>query len=433
MLRTSLTRILSLVTVLLISSGCSGRQVIAVATFTPAVKEMATPTSAPAPEPTATELPPTPAPITSPVNITIQQIRMVDAPTGWAVGMVGGNPNDLVLRTSDGGSSWRQVLPNEVFRDAPAGGVKVTPCFLDNLFAWALVTPRSVGPAAQPNATVWRTADGGKSWQSGPLPLAGMLMDYFEPVQIGFSDWQNGWILAHLGQGMGHDYVTLLTTKDGGATWKTIVSSSSENLPTSGKKKGAAFIDGRSGWVSGTYDGASPGMYFWRTRDGGVTWQRQILPVPSGMPEDMFISENTVCGADAPIFLDAQSGVMVVTCSSYSFDQPRSWVYVTFDAGQTWQSRDLPSAGGSIHFVTPYLGWYLGRGDPKTSAGYLIYGTQDSGLTWKTLTPVMWTGDLRFIDAMVGWGVVELNNARALVKTTNGGYSWAELSTTLLP
>jgi len=415
------------------ASGCRGETRINVATFTPAVPSPTVLQAEPTPQLSPTAPPATATPISEPVGVTITRIKMVDGPSGWAVGEVAGNPNDLILRTSDGGTTWKQVIPDSAFESAPPGGVSATVYFQDNLYAWVVYAPRSLDPGEQPTATIWRSSDGGASWTTSSLPIQGLTLDYFLPAQIGFNGRQNGWILAHLGAGMGHDYVTLLLTRDSGASWEVAVSGTSDTLPMSGSKSGAAFLNSKNGWISGSYDGLQTGLYFWRTHDGGITWQRQIIPAPENISADLFINEENICGADAPQFSGDSSGTMVVTCSSYKLDQPLSWVYVTFDAGQTWNPRSLPGTSGTVDFLTPYQGWFLGLTDPAKSTSYQIFATQDSGLTWQQVAPVTWTGELQFLTAQVGWGVVELNDARALVKTTNGGYSWSVLKTTLLP
>ena len=210
--------------------------------------------------------------------------------------------------------------------------------------------------------------------------------------------------------------------------------SNNSTLPSSGTKEGVTFLSPRAGWVAGNYNGLTPGLFLWRTRDGGATWQRQMVPVPDGEPGDLFIDSQNVCGVTAPNFQSAQAGSMIVTCTSYNFQTPKNWLYVTFDGGQTWNGRPLPgNAQGTLFFLTPYQGWYLVLDPESSGTGYKIYRSDDSGINWQTITPVQWNGKLQFLSTQVGWGVVTLNQASALVKTTNGGFTWEVLDTRILP
>src|SRR6202171_5996039 len=71
--------------------------------------------------------------------------------------------------------------------------------FLDVTHAWVAVTPHVVAhPAATPaTITVFRTAGGGQSWQSGTFQIADGI-----PSQLDFIDAQRGWMLLQSGTGV---------------------------------------------------------------------------------------------------------------------------------------------------------------------------------------------------------------------------------------
>ena len=210
---------------------------IQVATFTPSIP---TDTPEPLPTPSPTLAPTLPAPTATPVDkqlgVTIKQLRMLDGPNGWAVGEIAGNPNDLILRTADGGTSWRNFTPQSVLENADSTGMMATAYFLSQYHAWVVYTPRAINPANF-FAKVWHTADGGQIWEETDLPLSGMTLDYFLPAEIGFADWQNGWVMAHLGGSMNQDYIAIFITQDGGSSWEAIVNANNNTLPSSGNQR----------------------------------------------------------------------------------------------------------------------------------------------------------------------------------------------------
>jgi len=95
----------------------------------------------------------TPAPTStsaaSSTLVAITYIKMIDLMTGRAEGEVGTDGETHILRTSDGGATWRDVSPVLVDRFGQDA------FFLDALLAW--VWNADLGES-------WRTLDGGQSW-----------------------------------------------------------------------------------------------------------------------------------------------------------------------------------------------------------------------------------------------------------------------------
>jgi photosystem II stability/assembly factor-like uncharacterized protein len=178
----------------------------ACATTATVVPPTATPTQAPPTEtaiPSATPLPPTSTPTEVPPTSTatsgvansithfpsgqefsVTAIHMVDAHTGWAIGGLV-TPGDHVLFTTDGGNTWKDVTPPE---EAATGGEQkaATGYFQDAQSAWVVFSYLSGTTPAQ--SVVWRTQDGGATWQaSQPLDLSG-LNEFYNPGSLQFVD-----------------------------------------------------------------------------------------------------------------------------------------------------------------------------------------------------------------------------------------------------
>ena len=103
----------------------------------------------------------------------------------------------------------------------------------------------------------------------------------------------------------------------------------------------------------------------------------------------------------------------------------------TIDGGQTWERQ---STGGraslrSVHFLTPYIGWIVGReelGDGRSSGVMLT--TTNGGLKWQRIGRNALPGlhVVRFLDDKVGFVAGEASDGfpTGLFATTDGGASW---------
>lgn len=210
---------------------------------------------------------------------------------GWAVGGRGGGGilDAVAMRTVDGGRSWNAMaIPTTVERLA---GIH----FVDAQLGW------TVGD----DGVVLATGDGGATW----LPQqSGTSRDL---AAVHFVDRNFGWAC---GGWRGRQPYLVLRTTDGGATWQDASFGSGFSC------EDVFFVDANTGWVSGRDSSLDAAIH--RTDDGGRTWTRQTVPLPSG---------NT--GVTAIRFADANTG-WAATSSLYQ--SPRGALLHTIDGGATW-------------------------------------------------------------------------------------------------
>ena len=399
-----------------------------------------TATSAPVATPTAAPtVAPTPAPASNPIvhlaagqPLTITTIHMFDSNIGWAIGGPI-NIGDHVLRTGDGGQTWTDVTPPEP-ASPPETPARAVSHFMDEQTAWAAYSYFNGGEAS---GVVWRTTDGGQTWQASALVNWADAGDYFDPTDMQFLDRQNGFLLAHLGVGMSHDYVSLYRTRDGGANWERVADPALNNLQMSCGKTGMVFADSQTGWVTGDCYGVAPGVFLQATGDGGQTWQTPELAPPADQ-HDLFQSDVIGCGTYAAAAAAPQSAVIVVRCVHFTADPIRtdSFLYTTSDGGQTWRlsPTPLPAASASVTFLDDQHGWAQGTADPNNPAAPLdIYQTADGGQTWTKVGSVTWSGSFNFVNDQTGWAIAQAGEALALVATTDGGQKWQLLQPQIGP
>lgn len=364
--------------------------------------------------------------ITASQPLTLTTIHMLSATLGWGVGQSATDLNDHVLTTQDGGQTWRDVSPAEAIpTTADSLGKAALGFFLDAQNAWVTFYERQPTGPVQPS--VWRTRDGGQTWQaSAALNFGEVPPVIYSPTDLVFTDAKAGWLLAHLDAAMSHDYVAIFTTADGGETWKQTINYTDENLPMVCYKNGLAALSGTTAWVAGDCGGVMTGLYLHQTTDGGVTWPLVTLPAPAEMPE-AFTSDILACGASDLLRPDPGVLKLSVTCNDLHTAKTLRWLYASADDGQTWTIASLPTPYGRLSFFDANTGWLIGADDPSFTTGGTLYSTTDGGKTWNKGRAVNWFGRLNAIDTKTAWVVAQTGDVTALVKTADGGKTWTEI------
>lgn len=243
------------------------------------------------------------------------------------------------------------------------------------------------------------TADAGHSWVAmRPPPSAIDSFDLGAPPSAATTSF----VTAKIGWLTGLDSVWM--TRDGGVTWR-------RQMP--GHFRMIAFV-GSSGWLAAD-DGHSVRNY--RTEDLGQTW-RQCGPL---------WEPSEVAPWASAFFLDPKNGWMTVG----SFDNRRrpygGGVARTTDGGCTWRVlwRDDDAAEnlGDIQFLDAAFGWLF------ASHGRLLE-TRDGGLHWKPLPlPTLWSIESAYLVSRTrGWAVGGAEHGSGFYMTSDGGEHWLSVS-----
>jgi photosystem II stability/assembly factor-like uncharacterized protein len=259
--------------------------------------ETATPTSPPA----------TPGTISGPLNF----ILMIDETQGWGIAA------QSVLRTENGGKSWSDVTPtgiesveSTIPTPAPQGlnSMELKEAFLDAQTAW-------IAAPGLDKVTFFHTVDGGRTWQASELVVSISTPQQVYPIDIisfTFLNAQTGWLFSSTGGGLGHGFVELYQTQNSGANW-SLIAEGNENISgtetgsitTLGQKTGVSFRDTTNGWLTGSSHGNA--IYVYRTKDGGLTWNFQELPIPDG-----YTAEGGSAESYPAAFFDDKKGLMPI-------------------------------------------------------------------------------------------------------------------------
>lgn len=374
-------------------------------------------------------------------NVEIGRLSMDGDAQGWARGRLGESNNaQQILRTTDGGESWQNVTPEEVqIADATGGPEAAASAYFGSpQAAWvSLARIQAEGESAAAEEAeapmVWLTEDGGQNWQaSSPLELSDLPFEYFAPSDLGSIDGQFGWLMAHLGAGMSHDYITIFTTEDGGQSWQRVSDPETDSEIQVCNKSGLMFTSAQEGWLAGDCPGLMPPLFLYHTTDAVATWTQAELPAPEGLPEPAGSGLGERCGI--PQIASPAPGTVALTLRCFEFEEETSdaWLYLT--DGDGWQAQALPEPAGTFHFLTPDEGWYLAADESQAEEDSRVYHTSDGGRSWTTLAQIPGQGQaqIHFADAENGWIVVGYPPERALLRSGDGGETWNVLEPVII-
>lgn len=168
---------------------------------------------------------------------------------------------------------------------------------------------------------------------------------------------------------------------------------------------GVRFVNPSTGWAFGTGD------ILLRTTDGGDTWSRQSVGLPSPPPYPAGVN---LIGAD---FVDEDYGWVLGN------GPDATPIARTMDGGKTWASVPGPWYGSyhSIDFTDSSHGWAVGVMWPVMAAS--VIHTTDGGTTWveqPSGAPAPLTA-VSAVDADDAWAV---GRDGSIVHTVDGGDTW---------
>ncbi|NML62706.1 hypothetical protein HHL21_16795 [Massilia sp. RP-1-19] len=258
-------------------------------------------------------------------KLDFRDIHAIDANTAL---VMGAGPGDAsrIMRTDDGGKTWRQVALNS-YKEG----------FWDSMAFWDAGNGIVFGDPVDGKFQVYVTADGGATWREVQATGLESLKDEGAFAASGTALTVHGARDVWIATG-GASSARVLRSADRGLTWRA----ASLPIPAAAPGKGifsVGFLDAQHGMaVGGDYkqplldsvNGA-------RTIDGGASWQ----PV-SVQPTGYMSVVMAVPGAPRALVAGGLAG------SGYSVD-----------GGQNWKVLDRTPVN-TIGFASPAIGWAVG-------------------------------------------------------------------------
>ena len=264
-----------------------------------------------------------------------------------------------VWRTKDGGDNWEKLGLEKTERIAD---IVVDPQHPDT----ALVAATGALWNASPDRGVYRTRDGGKTWEkvlfvNDDTGAADLQMDPQDPSTLYASMWQfrrKAWDFNSGGPGSG-----LYKSTDGGTTWRRLAG----GLPAGPLGRiGIAVSPARPNRIYASVEAKSTA--FWRSDDCGEHWTR------------LNDTNNSVTWRPfyfARVVADPKNVDRVYKCGLN--------MAVSDDAGHTFGGGGAPGFGGGGYHSDVHAVWI----DPHNPDWLVlgcdggVYVSQDRGATWR--------------------------------------------------
>lgn len=334
-----------------------------------------------------------------------------------------GSLNISLRRTDDAGATWH-ALPLPV----PAAGVSYVNLFVSPLNArnvWLQLSDPAIPncPADESGmgdvsgemhggilasgtgfcGMEWYSSDAGQHWTPVKLPVSGLLSGtgLNTPALVA----QSSRLYAFSGC-VSRDCTRLLTSSDGGATWRTADSGLSTNASTvcdiapvpSGSTLFAVTSGGDCSWLDTT-----PHI-FWRSDDAGASWT-QVETLPFQYVSGLLVAQPA--GATQPV-LYADMPTKTGTTTDKVGDITPVWsdavtdLKYSTDGGKTWHAAPAAGAPANLKPSGPPLAilsdgsvvWEFSHAGNDDNTGGSLYVWKAGDTAWRLLTPAIPNGYL---------------------------------------
>ncbi len=349
---------------------------------------------------TATSIRPTNT-VEAPPAFMLASIQMNDTRHGWGVDTQG-----RIVSTSNGGAVWINITPSE------------EPFSRRSLFALNEKIAWAASSQLENSHIVWRTLNGGESWQpSTPIPLG---EGTHSLANLQFADASNGWMLVLSETNDQGSKMQLYSSKNGGADWERLESIREEMqlsyLPLTNNSM--TLLDER-GWLGG--DWVQGEWLMLKTSDSGAHWNTDSFRIPTEQ-------KGVTCDGSPITWVEAAAMAVEVICikakdAKYLYHH---LFYLSKNTGAEWHSWAIPGDLISVTFQNINFGWLLVTSDdPKTSK---LLSTRDGGDSWKTVSKVTWKqARLNFVSDKIGWAIADDGFGAAFFRTEDGGKTWVQV------
>jgi len=360
------------------------------------------------------------------IQTRLTDFQLLGASTGLAWGTT---RSELRLyMTNDNGETWTNISPatSVLFPSNPQYGKDIY--FVNPTHGWIIRNFTESG-----EAIVLRTIDGGITWKITSLPKAN------EVASVFFINEDRGWILTIDNSKKGDITKTLYLTNNGGSSWVKVMSNplfptgpvAMNTTPILTNSVSMTFSNEKLGYISAIEFGQPE---FYVTRNGGISWNKsdQFFDMSKYKNCSSFLTGSPT------FFNNTDIGWIPVGCMRndvakyngyYTYDGGKTWTYVPFDID--WIAET--NKGAAPFFVNSLEGWNIRDGkvyhttnQGKTWTALPINGKLNEVMVNLEYNQVV---KLQFLTAKFGWLLVAKSDGKRslLMQTVDGGRSWRVL------
>ena len=228
-----------------------------------------------------------------------------------------------LFKSTDGGHTWSSSSQSDppIRTASPSAGTTQGQTWLVRVSQSSayILSPPPIGPAGtSPDAPMWFTRNGGASWSSRSIPCS------LPSDSVALSVAPSGKLIAVCASepAAGLQPKSVLSSSDGGSTWKVDSTCSGSNCTTNPLTAGyLGGIDAASASTVYLYGDRSSLLV---SHDGGAQWQK-VKPLIG----------DTSGGTQQAIFFNDSNGVVL---GENGNNRDRSTLWSTQDGGTSWRS-----------------------------------------------------------------------------------------------
>ena len=356
--------------------------------------------------------------VVDPALLRGMQYRLVGPSRGGRVTAVTGVPSQPktfymgvasggLFRTTDGGLNWTPIADCKI----PVGSMgAIAVADSDSKVIYVGTGSDGVRSNVSTGRGVYKTADGGDTWQFVGLYHAGQI----GAVRIHPTDPNTVWVAAMGDAFKKNDERGIFKTTDGGKTWKKVlyvndgVGAMDVELQPGNPSVVYAWMSRleRKPWtiISGSRDGG-----FYKSTDAGETFTQ----IKTGLPAELIGKANLAVTAAKPDRIYALIEAL-----------PGGGFYRSDDSGQSWALMTAQPALLQRPFYYTTLGADPTNADVVYAGAESFFKSVDGGKTFSALrTPHGDNHDI-WVNPKDGNTLVQSNDGGANI-STDGGHTWS--------